>query len=93
MRGNASGDIGLSQRAKLFALEYVKDRNGKAAATRAGFAPRSAAARGSLLLKDSRVWQLIDAAPEAARDASVASRATDGHAIIAALQRRPWGRP
>jgi phage terminase small subunit len=49
-------------RQDAFVREYVKDRNSKQAAIRAGYAPGSAAVQGSRLLTNDKVRAKIDAA-------------------------------
>jgi phage terminase small subunit len=64
----------LTPRAKRFAVAYAReDVNGKEAAIIAGFSPNCAAHRASLLLKQSRVWAVIDAEREAMRRAEEAA--------------------
>ena len=65
------GDRPLSPRAKRFAVEYARGaESAKAAAITAGFSPRNAAKTACLLLKQSRVWQVIDAEHAAMKAAS-----------------------
>lgn len=45
----------LTEMQKLFAIEYPKDFNGKAAAIRAGYAPKNAEITASKLLRHSKV--------------------------------------
>jgi phage terminase small subunit len=52
----------LVPRRKRFVDEYLIDLNATQAAIRSGYAPRSAAKRGSLLLADAVVRQAVDAA-------------------------------
>ena len=47
-----SPEKGLNDKQHLFAIEYLKDRDGRAAAIRAGYSPKSAhVAAGNLLAK------------------------------------------
>ena len=52
----------LSERERMFVEEYTKDLNGKAAAIRAGYSPKSAAPIASTLLNKVAVSQAIDSA-------------------------------
>ena len=52
----------LNERERLFVREYLVDLNGKAAAIRAGYAPKGAAARGSKLLKRPAVAKAVETA-------------------------------
>lgn len=52
----------MTPRQRFFVLEYLIDLDPKQAAIRAGYAPRGAAARGSVLLRRSDVAQAIRAA-------------------------------
>lgn len=51
-----------AERAHLFALEYLKDRNGTAAAIRAGYGEKGAHVRASRLLKTPKVQAILDEA-------------------------------
>ena len=51
----------LSLKQCLFILEYLKSRDGKTAAVRAGYNPRTAVATAEKLLKDDRVSREVDA--------------------------------
>ena len=55
---------GLNARQKLFALEYLKDRNGTQAALRAGYSAKSAQMHASRLLSNAMIRALIDAKAE-----------------------------
>jgi phage terminase small subunit len=50
---------GLTRRQKLFASEFMKDRNAKAAAIRAGYSPVTAGNRGPALLKVPAVNAIV----------------------------------
>ncbi len=64
---------------RLFALEYLKDFNGKQAAIRAGYSERSAAQQASRLLTHDNVQKILQAAIEArqARAADEGDKALD----------------
>lgn len=51
---------GLPPKQALFVREYLKDLNGKQAAIRAGFAPRSAEVTASQLLSKPKVREIIE---------------------------------
>lgn len=53
-------DKGIKEQHKLFALEFIKDGNGKQAAIRAGYAERSAEVQASRLLRNDKVKAYID---------------------------------
>jgi phage terminase small subunit len=63
-------------RRQLFAQEYVKDRNGTAAAIRAGYAPGSAKVTASRLLTDANVRQAIEALQVRAQEEARITAAT-----------------
>ncbi len=63
--------LGLSTRVAAFVSEYVKDFNGRQAAIRAGYSPRTADQQASRLLRSAKVKQAL--APQQA--AKVAERA------------------
>lgn len=52
----------ISPRRRRFVEEYLVDLNAAQAAIRAGYAPRSAAKRGSVLLGDPRIREAVSAA-------------------------------
>lgn len=49
----------MTEKHKRFVAEYLKDLNGKQAAIRAGYSPRSAEFQASKLLRDSKVSQAV----------------------------------
>ena len=51
----------LSENQKLFVAEYIKDRNGTAAAIRAGYSPKTARAQASQLLTKLNIQAAVDA--------------------------------
>ena len=51
---------GLNERQKVFAAEYLKDRNATQAAIRAGYAPGAARSRGAELIRHPGVVALVD---------------------------------
>lgn len=53
--------FGLDARQSLFVVEYAKDGNGKQAAIRAGYSPRSAEVTACRLLRDDKVKLAVDA--------------------------------
>lgn len=55
--------LALKPKQERFAVEYLKDLNATAAAERAGYATRSAAAIGCNLLKDPRIIAAIKSGP------------------------------
>lgn len=59
MRGRMAK--GISEKAKKFAEEYLKDLNATQAAIRAGYAAGSAGVTGSKLLKSAKVKAIVDA--------------------------------
>lgn len=54
-KSKESGDPGLTPRQRRFALEYLLDLNGKQAAIRAGYSPRTAEQQASRLLRNVKV--------------------------------------
>lgn len=52
---------GLNPKRAAFVAEYPKDKNGKQAAIRAGYSPRSAEVTASRLLRDAKVKAAIEA--------------------------------
>lgn len=58
---DANNRDGLTPRQRLFALEYIKDRNGKQAAIRAGYSPHTAESQASRLLRHAKVAALVEA--------------------------------
>ena len=50
----------LSPKRELFVLEYMKDKNGKQAAIRAGYSPGSAEVTASNILSDTKVKERIE---------------------------------
>jgi len=75
--------VALGPRQRRFVLEYLVDLNGKQAAIRAGYTPRSAEVTASRLLSNAKVRAELDSAI-AARNAKVELRAED---VIRELQR------
>lgn len=53
---------GLTPKQQRFVAEYLKDQNGKQAAIRAGYAPRSAEVQGCRLLRNAQVRAAVDKA-------------------------------
>ena len=58
------GHIGLNQRQKLFASEYIKLGNGTQAAINAGYSPRTSGAQAEKLLKKAEIKSFIQAEVE-----------------------------
>lgn len=58
------GEVKFTPKTLLFIAEYQVDRNGKEAAIRAGFSPRTAAVAASRLLANHNVRRAIDMALE-----------------------------
>jgi phage terminase small subunit len=58
----------LTPKQALFVKEYQLDRNGKQAAIRAGYSPKSAEQQASRLLSNAKVSAAIDAAKKARED-------------------------
>lgn len=56
---NTSADDDLTPRQRLFALEYLKDLNGKQAAIRAGYSAHSAEVTASKLLRVPKVAAFV----------------------------------
>jgi phage terminase small subunit len=52
--------MGLTGKERLFAAEYLKDKNGKQAAIRAGYSPKTAEQQASRLLRKVKVRQAIE---------------------------------
>nr|UWG83726.1 MAG: Terminase small subunit [Bacteriophage sp.] len=55
------GHIGLNQRQKLFASEYIKLGNGTQAAINAGYSPKTSGAQAEKLLKKAEIKSFITA--------------------------------
>jgi phage terminase small subunit len=51
---------GLNPKQKLFVAEYLKDKNGKQAAIRAGYSPKTAEVQASRLLSVAKVRTVVD---------------------------------
>ena len=54
-------DDTLTPKQHHFCIEYLKDRNGKAAAIRAGYSPNAAAQQAYELLKQPKIRAVVDA--------------------------------
>jgi len=68
-------EIGISGKQALFCAEYVKDRNAKQAAIRAGYSERTAESQGSRLLRNAKVAQFVNyVLSEAVDDSVMAAR-------------------
>lgn len=67
------GHIGLNQRQKLFASEYIKLGNGTQAAINAGYSPRTSGAQAEKLLKKAEIKSFIQAEIEKMHDANIMS--------------------
>ena len=67
------GHIGLNQRQKLFASEYIKLGNGTQAAINAGYSPRTSGAQAEKLLKKAEIKSFIQAEVEKMHDANIMS--------------------
>lgn len=67
------GHIGLNQRQKLFASEYIKLGNGTQAAINAGYSPRTSGAQAEKLLKKAEIKSFITAEIEKMHDANIMS--------------------
>ena len=65
------GHIGLNQRQKLFASEYIKLGNGTQAAINAGYSPRTSGAQAEKLLKKAEIKSFITAEIEKMHDANI----------------------
>lgn len=65
------GHIGLNQRQKLFASEYIKLGNGTQAAINAGYSPRTSGAQAEKLLKKAEIKSFIQAEVEKMHDANI----------------------
>lgn len=72
----------LTDKQKLFVAEYLTDKNGAAAAERAGYSPKAAKQEAYKLLQDERISGLIDKALDVH-----AMRASEAVALLA-----DWGR-
>lgn len=57
-----SSNGGLNPKQKLFVAEYLKDKNGKQAAIRAGYSPKTAEVQASRLLSVVKVKAAVDEA-------------------------------
>lgn len=57
----AKAPKGLNYQQRLFAAEYLKDRNGTQAAIRAGYSPKTAQEQSSRLLSNVMIRDLIEA--------------------------------
>jgi phage terminase small subunit len=62
-------DVCVSPRRARFAEEFLKDLDGRAAAIRAGYSPRTAASQASRLLRNVKVASLIAAGKQARAEA------------------------
>lgn len=87
---------GLTDRQKLFATEYLKDRNATQAAIRAGYSPKTAQEQSSRLLSNVMVRAFVDERAEkiAARIEVTAERIMAEYARIAFADIRrvvKWG--
>lgn len=71
VESDSTSTVGLSARVASFVAEYVKDFNGRQAAIRAGYSPKTADQQASRLLRSVKVKQAL--APQQA--AKVAERA------------------
>ena len=67
------GHIGLNQRQRLFASEYIKLGNGTQAAINAGYSPRTSGAQAEKLLKKAEIKSFIQAEVEKMHDANIMS--------------------
>lgn len=65
------GHIGLNQRQKLFASEYIKLGNGTQAAINAGYSPKTSGAQAEKLLKKAEIKSFIAAEIEKMHDANI----------------------
>lgn len=65
------GHIGLNQRQKLFASEYIKLGNGTQAAINAGYSPKTSGAQAEKLLKKAEIKSFITAEIEKMHDANI----------------------
>lgn len=64
LRAHVRDAGGLLPRERAFVAEYLKDLNGRQAAIRAGFAPKSASVRACNMLKRPEIQEAIRAANE-----------------------------
>ena len=65
------GHIGLNQRQKLFASEYIKLGNGTQAAINAGYSPKTSGAQAEKLLKKTEIKSFITAETEKMHDENI----------------------
>ena len=65
------GHIGLNQRQKLFASEYIKLGNGTQAAINAGYSERTASSQSERLLRNVEIKRFIQAEIEKMHDANI----------------------
>lgn len=66
-------DIGLNQRQKLFASEYIKLGNGTQAAINAGYSEKTASSQSERLLRNVEIKSFIQAEVEKMHDANIMS--------------------
>lgn len=78
----SNGPKGLTDKQKLFVAEYLVDKNGAAAAQRAGYAAKNSKQEAYKLLKDERIGAAIDKALDVH-----AMRASEAISLLA-----DWGR-
>lgn len=67
------GHIGLNQRQKLFASEYIKLGNGTQAAINAGYSERTASSQSERLLRNVEIKRFIESEVEKMHDANIMS--------------------
>lgn len=65
------GHIGLNQRQKLFASEYIKLGNGTQAAINAGYSKRTASSQSERLLRNVEIKRFIQAEVEKMHDENI----------------------
>nr|DAT45436.1 MAG TPA: Terminase small subunit [Caudoviricetes sp.] len=65
------GHIGLNQRQKLFASEYIKLGNGTQAAINAGYSERTASSQSERLLRNAEIKSFIQGEVEKMHDANI----------------------
>ena len=65
------GHIGLNQRQKLFASEYIKLGNGTQAAINAGYSERTASSQSERLLRNVEIKRFIQAEVEKMHDENI----------------------
>lgn len=65
------GHIGLNQRQKLFASEYIKLGNGTQAAINAGYSERTASSQSERLLRNVEIKRFIQGEVEKMHDANI----------------------